>query len=111
MLFRSYCRNRMIANTVANSDAEMKLADFGLARRISSLRAGEAPCGSPCYVSPEILEGRLYGAETDVWSTGVIMYCVLVGHPPFEHDDPLCLFELVKIGTAVYSEISLSYGS
>ena len=40
-------------------------------------------CGTPTYVAPEILAETGYGVKVDVWATGVIMYILLVGFPPF----------------------------
>ncbi|KAF1792964.1 Protein kinase, ATP binding site [Phytophthora cactorum] len=40
-------------------------------------------CGTPGYAAPEILDGRSYGLEVDVFSLGVVTYIMLCGYPPF----------------------------
>jgi serine/threonine protein kinase len=41
-------------------DANVKIADFGFAKRAEGLSLS-TQCGSPGYVAPEILENKLYG--------------------------------------------------
>jgi calcium/calmodulin-dependent protein kinase I len=75
-------------------DALIKIADFGLSKVV-----GETPlktaCGTPGYVAPEVLQCNGYGKEVDLWSTGVIMYILLCGFPPFYDDNTAVLFELI----------------
>lgn len=82
--------------TREDDDGDIKVADFGFAKRISELVAAEVPCGTPGYVAPEILRGDVYGAEVDIWSLGVICYVLLAGYPPFYDDDQRNLFRKIK---------------
>ncbi|DBA04979.1 TPA: hypothetical protein N0F65_006981 [Lagenidium giganteum] len=43
-------------------------------------------CGTPDYLSPEIVAGRPHGTPVDYWALGVILYEMLVGFPPFNDD-------------------------
>ncbi|KAL3915263.1 MAG: hypothetical protein SGILL_005734 [Bacillariaceae sp.] len=58
----------------------------GLRRLIKPL----IPCGKPNYISPEILasEGPFDGFAIDMWATGVILFIMLVGLPPWEFARP-----------------------
>ena len=51
---------------------------------------GMSNVGSLLYVSPEIIEKKIYGAEVDWWSVGIIFYEMLIGFPPFfsKYDSP-----------------------
>ena len=70
-------------------DYDVKIADFGLAsflteeEKLLYLR-----CGSPGYVSPELLNDLGYDCQADVFSAGVIMYVMLTGRPLFRGDNP-----------------------
>lgn len=43
-------------------------------------------CGTPDYLSPEIILGHPHGPPVDYWALGVILYEMLVGFPPFNDD-------------------------
>jgi serine/threonine protein kinase len=72
-------------------DAVLKLADFGLAKYISSNNKGEewkdsenTVCGTPVYMAPEIRETNgIYDKTADLWSCGIIFLEMLVGTKPW----------------------------
>ena len=61
----------------------IKIADFGLSER-ASLNSNEQ-CGTPIYMAPELLNGRIYSQSVDLWAVGIIMYQLLTGNHPFYH--------------------------
>ena len=52
-------------------------------------------CGTPFFVSPEIIRRLPYGTKSDMWSVGVILYILLGGYPPFIEDDNRILFRKI----------------
>ncbi|XP_076023656.1 serine/threonine-protein kinase BRSK1-like [Genypterus blacodes] len=86
-------------NLLLDEKNNIRVADFGMA----SLQVGdsllETSCGSPHYACPEVIRGEKYdGRRADVWSCGVILFALLVGALPFDHDNLRQLLEKVKSG-------------
>jgi NIMA (never in mitosis gene a)-related kinase len=53
----------------------IKLADFGIARVMSSdTDMAETRIGTPYYLSPEICEDKPYNHKSDIWSLGCVLY-------------------------------------
>lgn len=83
-------------------DTSIKVADLGFAKIVTKDNPlMTTPCGTPGYVAPEILSGRPYGLQADIWSLGVIFFILLSGYPPFADEDQKRLFEQIK--AAAYS--------
>jgi len=60
-------------------------------------------CGTPNYISPEVILNKLYGLSTDLWSLGCILYALLTGTPPFEC--PTVQDTLLKIKTGKFTSL------
>jgi tRNA A-37 threonylcarbamoyl transferase component Bud32 len=75
------------ANILVNAAGEPKVGDFGLAHLLDATtdltRTGTA-LGTPSYMSPEQVRGRLkeQSPRTDVYGLGAILYEALLGRPP-----------------------------
>ncbi|XP_074842167.1 serine/threonine-protein kinase DCLK3 [Carettochelys insculpta] len=82
----------------ADKSTTLKLADFGLAKKVT--KPIFTVCGTPTYVAPEILVEKGYGLEVDMWATGVILYILLCGFPPFrsQERDQEELFQIIQLG-------------
>lgn len=43
----------------------------------------QSQCGTPLNMAPEVLNGEFYNYKADIWSLGVIMFELIIGHMPF----------------------------
>lgn len=73
------------------------MCDFGLSRNMTlGTQILTSIKGTPLYMAPELLEGRGYGHEADLWSLGCIIYEMLAGESPFNTRSILHLMRLIK---------------
>ncbi|PKK84705.1 MAG: hypothetical protein CVT49_02455 [candidate division Zixibacteria bacterium HGW-Zixibacteria-1] len=76
------------ANIMVLSDYRVKVMDFGIARVDSSsmTRTGIA-MGTPNYISPEQLQGKMVDRRCDIFSLGVMLYEMLLHRRPFRGEN------------------------
>ena len=65
---------------------QIKLIDFGLARRYNPKENLKVMFGTPEFVAPEVITYERISPGTDMWSIGVIAYVLLSGLSPFMGD-------------------------
>ena len=80
-------------NIMLARSGEVKVADFGLARRtredaLHLTQIGQT-MGTPLYMSPEQVEGKSLDPRSDIYSLGVTCYHMLTGNPPFRGETAL----------------------
>lgn len=66
----------------------LKIADFGLSTEFELGERLESRVGTLIYMAPELLTGKRYTESADIWSCGIILYCLLCGkHPLYKSGD------------------------
>jgi serine/threonine protein kinase len=79
-------------NLLVTSSGGVKIADFGVAQELGSVRDDEVQLlgGTPQYLAPEQAAGTPLGTWTDLYAVGILAFELLVGRPPFaETQDPV----------------------
>ncbi len=80
------------ANIMVNTSGRVKILDFGLAKKVSTFEESTTidvstddgnVRGTPAYMAPEVLSGRVADQRSDIFSLGVVFYEILTGHHPF----------------------------
>lgn len=104
----AYCHTRKIAHCDMkpknlllmsdDNDSYIKLADFGFAARVHEPCSLTKQCGTPFFVSPEILMRLGYDQQSDMWSVGCIVYLLLSGNLPFMGRSQKELFRKIVAG-------------
>lgn len=61
----------------------VKICDFGWSTEIQGTMR-ETFCGSPLYISPELLKGELYDEKVDLWALGILGFELITGTIPFQ---------------------------
>ena len=89
---------------MVDSKGFLYMTDLGTAKRLADSKGNRTftiigrkyfNTGTPHYMAPEIMQGKGYGLEVDIWSLGIILYEMACGGLPYGDslDDP---FEIYK---------------
>ncbi|MHA7239035.1 Stk1 family PASTA domain-containing Ser/Thr kinase [Arthrobacter sp. TMS1-12-1] len=76
-------------NVLLSDTGQVKIADFGLARAVSASSGTASLVGTVAYLSPELVLGRPAEAQSDIYSTGVMLFELLTGRQPFTGATPI----------------------
>ena len=75
----------------------LKFVDFGTCKDLVSTDLnGQEFVGTAEYMSPEVVDNKSSGPETDLWSLGVVIYQMTIGYTPFLASSPYLSFLRIK---------------
>lgn len=108
----SYLHNRSVThrdikleNIIIDKRGIIKLIDFGFCCCSSPDVRLKVFCGTPSYMSPEIVMKREYlGAPSDIWASGILLYAMLCGAFPFRGPTDKELYKKISRGSFTYPE-------
>lgn len=85
-------------NILMDEYGYLRLADFGMAKKLSGNEKAMSFCGTPEYLAPEIITGEGHDKSADWWSFGILIYEMLCGIPPFYLDNVEKMYDLIQSG-------------
>lgn len=83
-------------------NCNIKVGDFGFAKRVHTTKSLTVKLGTPSYVAPEVVKNQPYDQSCDMWSVGVVIYVMLCGYTPFREKTQDKVFERIKTGSYAF---------
>ena len=101
-------RDLKSANIFITDDGTYKLGDLNISKVVKHGLA-RTQTGTPYYCSPEVWQDKPYGAKSDMWSFGCVLYEMCAQKPPFTATDIQGLYR--KICAGVFPRIPNHYSN
>mmetsp|Transcript_3097 Transcript_3097/g.7206 ORF Transcript_3097/g.7206 Transcript_3097/m.7206 type:complete len:348 (-) Transcript_3097:39-1082(-) len=74
-------------NVMLDAQGYLKIIDFGISKKLKDTESRTfTTVGTPHYMAPEVMRGRGYGIEVDLWSLGIMLFEFVCGYLPFADD-------------------------
>ncbi len=74
----------------------VKIGDFGISKELSTIsEMAKTSCGTPYFMSPEVVKGEPYNSKSDMWALGCVFYELVTYRKPFESESVTGLYEQI----------------
>lgn len=75
----------------------VKIGDFGISKILITKSKANSVIGTPCYISPELCEGKPYNQKSDIWALGCVLYELATLKKAFEASNlPALVLKIMK---------------
>ena len=89
-------KEKQLKEELTENDSKILLADFGFTTQVPP-DGLKTRCGTPAFVAPEIIIGKAYDTQVDMWSAGCLLYMLIGGYPPFQEGHVLSINAKTRI--------------
>ena len=76
-------RDIKLQNILVGNSGNLVITDFGLAKWLSRRQRTYTICGTLAFMAPEVARGQAYDHSVDLWSLGILLYCMAFAQYPF----------------------------
>lgn len=80
-------------NLMIDAKGYLKVVDFGFAKVVEDQT--HTLCGTPDYLPPEIISLKGHNHAADWWSTGILIFELVNGSPPFQASSPMVTYKMI----------------
>ena len=100
-------RDIKLENIIIDTDGVAKIVDYDFITKSPNNEC----CGTPYYISPEVINGAVPDHKSDIWALGVLIYTILVGDYPFDGNSDQDLYDSIAIDRLTDYKIPKIYRS